>query len=83
VEVNPLATRKQTAREEAPKESTSVSASKAIGMADGKIASPTGATPQVPPAAKSIKKGKLAPKHKSRLPRRQKKAQQKAQALRK
>ena len=30
------------------------------------------------PATKSVKKGKLLPKNKSRLPRRQKKAQQKA-----
>lgn len=30
------------------------------------------------PAAKSVKKGKLLPKNKSRLPRRQKKARQKA-----
>jgi hypothetical protein len=32
----------------------------------------------VKPSAKSVKKEKLAPKNKSRLPRRQKKAQQKA-----
>jgi len=30
------------------------------------------------PSTKSLKKGKLAPKNKSRLPRRQKKAQRKA-----
>jgi hypothetical protein len=30
------------------------------------------------PSTKSVKKGKLPPKNKSRLPRRQKKAQQKA-----
>ena len=37
------------------------------------------ATPAaVKPATKSLKKPKLAPKNKSRLPRRQKKAQQKA-----
>jgi hypothetical protein len=80
VEVGSLATRKQKAGEEAPKKSTLVSAPTAIGTADGKIASPTGAAPQTPPAAKSMKKGKLAAKHKSRLPRRQKKAQQKARA---
>ena len=33
---------------------------------------------EVKPSAKSVKKEKLAPKNKSRLPRRQKKAQQKA-----
>jgi hypothetical protein len=78
VEVSPLATRKQTSQ--APKESTLVSASKPIGTAAGKIASPTGAVPETSPARKSMKSGKLLAKHKSRLPRRQKKAQQKAQA---
>jgi hypothetical protein len=34
--------------------------------------------PEVKPPAKSAKKEKLAPKNKSHLPRRQKKAQQKA-----
>jgi hypothetical protein len=33
---------------------------------------------EVKPTTKSVKKGKLAPKNKSRLPRKQKKAQQKA-----
>ena len=67
-----MATRKQTSRKEAPPEST-LSAAKAIGT-------PAGATPEALPAAKSVKKGKLAPKHKSRLPRRQKKALRKVQA---
>lgn len=40
----------------------------------GGEASPAGANP----STKSVKKGKLPPKNKSRLPRRQKKAQQKA-----
>ncbi len=34
--------------------------------------------PEAPPPAKSVKKGKLPAKNKHRLPRRQKKAQQKA-----
>ena len=33
---------------------------------------------EVKPSTKSVKKGKLAPKNKSRLPRKQKKAKQKA-----
>jgi hypothetical protein len=82
VEVSPLATSKQTSQKGAPKESTLPSTAKVIGTASGKIASLTGATPEAPPAAKSINKGRLAPKHKSRLPRRQKKTQRKAQASR-
>jgi hypothetical protein len=39
-----------------------------------------GATHEAPPPAPSRKKGKLLPKNKHRLPRRQKKAQQKAAA---
>jgi hypothetical protein len=80
VEVSPLAPSKQASREQAPKESTLVRAAKEIGTAADKIALPTGAEPETPPAAKSMKKGKLPAKHKSRLPRRQKKAQQKARA---
>jgi len=38
------------------------------------VAAPT----EAKPATKSLKKGKLLPKNKSRLPRRQKKAQKKA-----
>ena len=34
--------------------------------------------PESKPSTKSVKKGKLLPKNKSRLPRRQKKAQRKA-----
>ena len=58
-----LAKRKEIADE---KESTAT--------VSGGEASPAGAKP----ATKSVKKGKLPPKHKSRLPRRQKKDQQKA-----
>jgi hypothetical protein len=54
-----------------------VSAAKAIGSAAGKIASLAGAPPEAPSAAKSTKVGKLPKKQGHRLPRRQKKAQQK------
>jgi hypothetical protein len=40
----------------------------------------TDVAPKAPPHAKTAKKGKLPKKHKHRLPRRQKKAQQRAQA---
>ena len=60
------------------KDNIIVSASKITGTAAGKIASLAGATPQAPSHAKTTKKGKLPKKHKHRLPRRQKKAQQKA-----
>jgi hypothetical protein len=44
-------------------------------------AAPVAAAPVEPkPATKSLKKGKLPPKNKSRLPRREKKARQKAAA---
>jgi len=55
-----------------------VSAAKAIGSAAGKIASLAGAPPAPQPVAKSRKVGKLPKKQGQRLPRRQKKAQQKA-----
>jgi len=43
------------------------------------VAAPPTAAPAVaPPSRKSTKKGKLPPKNKSRLPRREKKAQKKA-----
>jgi hypothetical protein len=41
------------------------------------VVSPPAATARVPLQKKSMKKVKLLPKHKHRLPRRQKKAQQK------
>ena len=51
-----------------------VAAAEAVGSAAGKVAAMIGATPNTP----SQKKAKLQPKHKHRLPRRQKKAQQRA-----
>lgn len=63
------------------KDNSIVTAAKVTGTAACKIASLTGATPEAPPHAKTTKKGKLPKKHKQRLPRRQKKAQQKAQVF--
>jgi hypothetical protein len=55
-----------------------VSAAETVGAAIGKVAALVGAgdKPKTPP--KSVKIPKLAKKNKSRLPRKQKKAQQKA-----
>jgi hypothetical protein len=57
-------------------------AAKAIGTAAGKIASLAGVVEPAPtpPQTKSTKQPKLQKKNKSRLPRRQKKAQQKVAA---
>ncbi|HLK47517.1 MAG TPA: hypothetical protein VKT49_05245 [Bryobacteraceae bacterium] len=52
-------------------------AAKTIGKAAGKIAAATGVKPDPAEHPQSPKKGKLAPKNKARLPRRQKKAQKK------
>lgn len=46
-------------------------------VTDAVVSRPEGSAGE-PPAAKSLKKGKLPKKNKSRLPRRQKKARQKA-----
>jgi hypothetical protein len=54
-----------------------VSAAKAIGTAAGKVASLAGAS-ESQPATKSSKVGKLLKKDKQRVPRKQKKAAQKA-----
>lgn len=65
-------------KEESPEaaDSVLVTAAKGIGTAAGKIAAAAGVTekPATPPKPKVPK---LAPKNKSRLPRRQKKAQAK------
>ena len=55
-----------------------VTAAKAIGRAAGKAAAVAGLGPDA--AAAPAKKGRLPKKHKQRLPRRQKKAQKKAQS---
>jgi hypothetical protein len=59
-----------------------VEAAEAIGAATGKIAALAGATADKAPAPKAVRKPKLAAKNKSRLPRRQKKAEKKAAAVR-
>jgi hypothetical protein len=53
-------------------------AAKAADSAADKSAALAGATHKGPPAGTTAKKGKLFPKNKHRLPRREKKAQQKA-----
>jgi hypothetical protein len=67
---------------EETKDNLLVSAAKAIGSAAGKIASLASVPPAAHPAAKSTKVGKLPKKQGHRLPRRQKKAQQKTPASR-
>jgi hypothetical protein len=66
-----------------PKKPTNAPDTKDKSIADaaaGKTPSRAGTTPETPPHAKTMKKGKLPKKDKHRLPRRQKKAQQKGQA---
>jgi hypothetical protein len=55
-------------------------AAKASDSVVDKSASLAGATHETPPRGTPRKKGKLQPKHKHRLPRREKKAQQKGAA---
>jgi len=76
--------RKQS-EQDAASEDALTSAAKAIGKVAGRVASAVGATGSdnpaadaKPPQTKSEKKSKLAPKNKQRLPRREKKARQKA-----
>ena len=59
-------------------ESIVVTAAKAIGTVAGKAASLITSVPENPQPAKSQKVGKLPKKNKARLPRRLKKAKQKA-----
>ena len=61
--------------QEASHEGVLVEAAKAIGTVAGKVASAVGITP-----TKSVKVPKLAKKNKTRAPRRQKKALQKARS---
>ena len=60
------------------KKKIKITAEKTTGTAADKIISLAGATREAPPRAKSMKKDKLLAKNKHRLPRRQKKAEQKA-----
>ena len=69
-----------TTPEKGAEEGIVVTAAKAIGTAAGKIAAVTGAALEHLQPAKSTKVGKLQKKNKPRLPRRQKKAKQKAAA---
>jgi hypothetical protein len=64
------------ARKKETEDGAVVSAAKAKADDAGKMASPAAATPPPAKTAK-VKIGKLPAKNKSRLPRRQKKAQQK------
>jgi hypothetical protein len=66
-------------KEESPEaaDSVLVSAAKGIGTAAGKVAAAVGVTADKPATPPKPKVPKLAPKNKSRLPRRQKKAQAK------
>jgi hypothetical protein len=67
--------RKKEKEEQAP-DTVVVAAAKVIGKAAGKIAALAGASgPEL--KAPAVKRGRLAPKNKSRLPRKQKKAQKK------
>lgn len=70
-----MAKRKEAADKETPEEPVLAKAAKPASTS--KVASPADAKAE-PLSSKSTKKGKLPPKHKARLPRRQKKAQQKA-----
>jgi hypothetical protein len=70
--------RKKPTTPQDTKDNIIVSAATVTGAAAGKIASLASATPEAPPHAKATKRGKLPKKHKHRLPRRQKKAQQEA-----
>jgi hypothetical protein len=63
-------------------DSVLVSAAKVVGSAAGKVAALAGAS-ESQPATKSSKVGKLLKKDKHRVPRKQKKAAQKAAASRK
>lgn len=71
---------KKAKETESKEENLLVSAAKTIGKAAGKIAAVSGVhLPEAgQPAHAQRSKGKLAPKNKARLPRRQKKARKKA-----
>src|SRR4051812_5140987 len=79
---------KKNDNQEKPAEGVLVAAAKKLGKAAGKVAAVAGAGADAPaeeaappapkPQTKSVKVPKLAKKDKSRLPRKEKKAQQKA-----
>jgi hypothetical protein len=76
---------KKKEEQEQPAEGALATVAKAVGKAAGKVAKVAAAVEAavVPsPAPKKVKIPKLAPKNKSRLPRKQKKALQKQNAAR-
>jgi len=72
-----LAKKEKAADTSSAEDTALVTAAKAIGATAGKLAVLTGVAADKPNTPKSEKKGKLLPKSKARLPRRQKKAQRK------
>jgi len=78
------ATKKPPAADESPDSgSVLVSAAKAMGAAAGKVAAITHVATPEKTSVKHAVRGKYAPKNKSRLPRKQKKALQRASAAKK
>ena len=77
---------KKKEEQEQPAEGALATVAKAVGKAAGKVAKVVGAGEPAAEAApakpKKVKIPKLAPKNKSRLPRKQKKALQKQNAAR-
>jgi hypothetical protein len=75
-----MAKDQKPAEDQNPENSLLVDAAKAIGKTVGKVATLVGAahTDAAAPKAKSHRPGKLVKKNKQKLPRRQKKAQQRA-----
>ncbi|HEV2690143.1 MAG TPA: hypothetical protein VGV35_16410 [Bryobacteraceae bacterium] len=69
---------KKISKKETPKKKVKAGEAKAAEPAAAEVVSPPAATVRVTLPKESMKKGKLLPKNKHRLPRRQKKAQQKA-----
>jgi len=68
---------KKSTTPEGSSEGILVSAAKEIGAAAGKVAALAGVKAEKEPSPKKVVIPKLAPKNKSRLPRKQKKAQKK------
>jgi hypothetical protein len=81
-EQKPKKTKKEKAAEPTGEEAVLTTTAKAIGKAAGKIAALAGVEPpaEKPNTPKTYRVPKLEKKNKSRLPRRQKKAQQKLAA---
>ena len=71
-------TEKKTTGKKPTEKDVNAGAAKAIEPADAEVLSPPAVPASVAPAKKSMKLAKLLPKNKPRMPRRQKKAQQKA-----